>query len=338
MDQTTLELFGRTPREVGNPQRYPIYNLKQLQKFKDNNNGISNCYVSLYPSNYLIDKVFFDFDYGLTVLEDTKAVFRYLTDQGDKVIPVVSGKKGYHLYWLLKPHIYGPDVKVLLTKATYRIIHEVFGEFTQQSVIGDDGKQRQIFRTKDRIIAIDPACAGDISRLVRIPNTLRPPQNTSYCTYLPPDNFLDMTESEILHHHKSQHHYRFDTDRTGCPLLTDFEYDLDTNFKEHQQWQTLSKPITTSNPNIFLKNILRPCIYNRITIQHPTHLIRVIATIDLLNMGFNPESILDVYSTLGWEDFDKHTTQKHILHCRKYKPYSCTKLRQLGIPTQCCVG
>ena len=338
MDRTTLELFGRLPREVGNPARFPIYSIKQLQEFKNKYNGITDCFVSLYPSNFLIDKIFFDFDYGDYVLDDAKSVYEYLTNHGYKVIPIVSGKKGYHLYWLLKPRIYGSDVKVLLTKATYYIIHEVFGDFKQQAIIDKDGRQRQIFRTKDRIIAIDPTACGDIRRLVRLPNTLRPPENNAYCTYLPPDKFLDMTETDILHHMKSIHNYKYDMDRSNAPLLTDFEYDLKTNFNARETWETLTNPITTSNPNLFLQNLLRPCIHKNLIVTHPSHLIRVIATIDLLNMGFSVDSIVDLYSTLGWEDFDEHITRKYVIWCKKYRPYSCTKLRQLGIPKQCCVG
>lgn len=338
MDQTTLTLFGRLPREVASPTRWLINNTKDMYKFISFNDGIMDLYTSVYPSNYVIDKIFFDFDYG-DVLEDAKKTYVWMLDQGYDVIPIVSGNgERIHLYMITKPKIYGPQAKILLTKATYSIIKSVFGPFRQELHNLKSGKQVQVLRNKDRIIGPDPMVCGDIRRITRIPNTLRPPQNLNYCTYLPPDKFLDMTGTDVIRHMKQKHSYNYTIRFNKAPLLTDFEYDFqdEPDFKD---WKPVTrKKITTSNPCLFLEQILRPCLYRHITSIHPSHEARVSATIDLLELDYDPEEILDLYSTLGWEDFQPDLCLKQIKSCMKYTPYSCTKLRHFNIPEVCCVG
>lgn len=347
MDNTTLHLFGRTPTEVGDPIRRVVHNVSEIQNFIDRFNGQRNCYVSLYPSNFIIDKIFFDFDYGDYILDDTKAVFSHLTNKNYKVIPLTTGIKPgnvhprYHLYLELEPHIYGPTAKPLLYGATLNILESVFGPVHEKLTTLPNGKQKRILYNSERIVAPDPSCIGDIRRLTRIPNTLRPPSNNSYCTYIPSDKFLSMTESDIIKHTKAKHHYTYPLDGHKLPLLTDFPFDLDTYLERNKK--TIREVdddsgLVTSNPSLFLKNILRPCVYKNLIIQHPAHIIRVIATIDLLNLGYPASTILSLYSTLGWEDFEEQTTSNYINWCTKYKPYSCTKLRSLGIPKACCIG
>ena len=339
MDRTTLSLFGRFPREVANPNRWLVNSIPEMRRFIDYNNGITDIYVSLYSSNYVIDKIYFDFDYGPSVLDDTKKVYKWLMDKDYSVIPVVSGKKGYHLYAITKPKIYGVQAKLLLTKATYSIIKSVFGSFRQEVHIKPDGKQVRVLRNSERIIGPDPTCIGDVRRITRVPNTLRPPENLNYCTYLPPDDFLKMTEADVIDHMKEKHSYTYKIDYSFAPLLTDFEFDLDKKI-EAKQWESIgcSSTIATSNPNLFLEQIIRPCLYRHIISIHPSHDVRVATTIDLLNFGYSPEEILDLYSTLGWEDFEEGLCLSQIKSCKKYEPYSCSKLRKYGIPEVCCVG
>lgn len=339
MDITTKLLFWRFPREVANPQRWLIETPKDFKSFVTNNDGLHDCYTSVYPTNYLIDKIFFDNDYG-NVLEDTKLIYKWCLDKNYQAIPIVSGRKGYHLYFITKPKIYGKDAKLLLTKTTYSIIKSVFGPFKQELYVTTRGKEVQIFRTKEKVISVDPAPCGDIRRISRIPNTLRPPENMAYCTYLPPgDAFLEMTEEDVIDHMKSTHTYDYNIDFNKAPLLTDFDYqfDEDTDFSK---WSPISKRgsiIQTDNPNAFLKGLLRPCLYRHLATIHPNHAVRVASTVDLLKAGYTPTEILSLYATLGWEDFEEKYCYEQIESCKGYKQYSCTKLRKLGVPRACCV-
>ena len=142
-----------------------------------------------------------------------------------------------------------------------------------------------------------------------------------------------MTEEDIELHMKTQHYCNYETDSTL--LLTDFDYDYD----DTPSWEPMSRSSesTVSNPSLFLRLLLRPCLYRHIIGIHPSHEVRVAATVDLLQ-NYNPETILEIYSTLGWEDYEEKLCYSQILSCGKYKPYSCSKLKALGIPNSCCVG
>lgn len=338
MDKNILILFGRFPREVA-LHRQVIDNSKQLKKYINNVNGIDNCYVSVYAANFLIEKIFFDFDFGDHVLSDAKNVYSWCRKEVYQVIPIASGNgTRIHLYMRTKPKIYGPTAKIALTKATYSILKSVFGSFKQETLF-IAGKQSRVLRTKDRIIAPDPAVIGDVRRLARIPQTLRPPENLNYCTFLPPDEFLDMTEEDIINHIKKPHTYEYEW-TNNAPLLTDFEYDFDESVKFNDFKKIIpDEEIVTSNPSLFLQGLLRPCLYNSISTIHPSHDARCAATIDLIKHGYSPDQITSIYSTLGWEDFEYTYCLSQVKSCTRYKPYSCKKIRSLGmVKIGCCIG
>lgn len=358
MDTTTKMLFFRFPREVANPKRWVVNNEKEFMDFIFKNNGVSDCYTSVYPLNGLVDKLPFDNDYGYDLdkdnnivfencftLGETKKMYRWMLDEDYQVVPVVSAKKGYHLYFITKPKLYGKDTKLLATKASFSIIKSVFGKF-RQTVKRIGGKDVRVFMIpigdKWKIIAPDPSVCGDTQRIMRIPQTLRPPENISYCTYLPPYEFLDMSEEDVVEHIKTRHTYDYHIDFNKAPLLTDFEFDFN-DFKavKGNSLSFSDNEEVTIKPNFFLKGLLRPCLYRHMITDHPNHYVRVAATYDLLYAGYNSKEILSVYEKLGWEDFMPNYCFDQIESCRReveggYKSYSCSKLRFYGIPKYCC--
>jgi hypothetical protein len=306
-------------------------------------NGIRDLYVSLYPSNFLVNKVFFDLDYGDSVLSDAKKIFEYITvTKHHQAIPVVSGKKGYHIYYIVKPEIHKQESRIRLLRAHYSIIKDVFGSF-KQKMVKVNNKTVSVFIAKKRIIAPDPQVCGDIRRISRLPNTLRPPENINYCTYLPPDQFLDMTEDDIAYHMKAKHTYNIKIDYHIAPHLTDFTYD----FKDDIPEETYHNPIKAENTTfptkeIYIKELFRPCIYRHISSIHPIDDIRFCSTLDLLSIGVSSDNIISIYSAFGWEDFVLEKTVRRVkglekaYQSGKYKPWSCKKLIAKGYPRRCC--
>jgi len=327
LDKTTKYLFSPFHRDVGNPKRKRIRSLLEFARFVDENNGVKDVYVSLYPYDFkLIDKIFLDLD-GEESLEDAQRIYAYCLKEGVPVIPVASGKKGFHLYILVKPVRFDDvnEAKRALARATYGLLYRVFGN-------------------RKTLLSVDPHPIGDVKRLVRVPNTLRPPENKSFCTYLPPDEFLEMSWEDVVMYVKSPHVYDYDCLNGNRPDLSEFMIDeggeLDLKFEA-------TKPIGNRTPLIprkegavyeFLRRILRPCLYRHIIEPEPPHCVRVAATLDLLANGLTPEEIFDIYSKLGWRDWNPHITEYQIKSLIKLKPYSCRKLRRLGIPEVCCVG
>jgi len=345
MDELTKQLFPNFPREIAFPWRKPVYSLKQFRSEVINNNGRCNVYTSLYGSNFLINKLFYDNDYGAQ-LKDSKKMFKWWVDKnGYQCIPVASGNNcRIHLYLIMKPQIHKEQSKIRLLRAHYSIIKSVFGDFKQIMYDSPSGKVVPAFRTKKGIIAPDPQICGDVRRITRVPNTLRPPYNVNYCTYLPPDDFLTMSEEDIILHLKSPHTYDTVIDYRNAPELTDFEYEFDV-IPDYSSWTPFesNKTMVFGNPNTYLKDLLRPCLYRHISTIHPTDNIRFAVTLDLAALDLTPDEITSLYSTLGWEDFDSSITLKKVTGiCKsystnRYKPWSCKKLVSYGIPRRCCI-
>ena len=320
LDATTQMLFSPFDREVANPKRWRIHTEDEFIKFIDQNNGASDCYSSIYPADGAVDKIFFDIDSpnGITgSIDESRRLYSWLLSKGYNVIPVLSGKKGFHHYLLLKPKQYD-NSKSLLTRATLSILSECFG-------YGEDG----VIKTT----MVDPHIVGDVRRISRIPNTLRPPENLTWCTYLPAD-WVKMTTAELVSQMKSPRTYDYDLDGT-FPTLEDFPDPP----AEIMDWK-LVESIEPAHPikgNTFLKNLLRPCLYRHMMLDHPGHSVRVAATVDLLGF-YEPGEIFEMYKSLGWSDWDPELTMEQIVSCRSLSPYGCKKLKQLGIPEACCVG
>ena len=209
MDQTTLFLFSPFERECADPIRRPIKGSEQFLDFVDTHNGLSDCYCDLYPYpfNGMIDKIYYDFD-GIEggmkdALPYAQAFYRFLVGiKKFSVIPVASGKKGFNLYVILKEQAY-PNAKQLLRKVSYSLIVECFGKVTRLTYIDKKGKKHPVLaKVNDKgevgeLIYCDPQPIGDVRRFSRIPNTLRPPKNNAYCTYLDPSKFAKMTMGDV---------------------------------------------------------------------------------------------------------------------------------------------
>jgi len=309
IDRVTLKLFTPFPREVGNPARRVVKNLKQFKNFIEINNGKKDCLVALYPVDLRVDKLWFDFD-GAGAYEDFKRAYLYCLEMGYSAIPVASGKKGYHLYILIRP---GYHDKKTLRNATLSLA--------------------QNFNTNG---SLDLQVIGDIRRLSRIPNTLRPPENKTYCVYLPPD-FYKMSEREINALLSSPQIYDYDSrnpPRIDELITEDFD-ETECRCKVSSNGQP-PLPIP-KDLDAFLKLTLRPCLYKRIKQPEPPHVVRVAATLDYLNAGLNPEEIQSIYERIGWVDYDPEITDYQIRSLIGLKPYSCRKLRGLLNP-KCCEG
>lgn len=308
IDPLTQQLFGQYPREVANPSRAVIHDEVGLETFLIYNEGVHDCYTSVYPLSGEIDKIFFDFDGYGRALEDAKKVYLYLVERGHVVVPVASGKKGIHLYILLVPKEY-ENPKEKLTSSAYSILIDVFGEDEYNKTTAD------------------PHIIGDLRRITRIPNTRRPPYNNSWCTYLPPE-FVKAKWLNIINWTKMPHHM----DRVAYPTKTLDDFSTPNIKIEAPQMEYPTSPIPT-NTNFILEGTLRPCLYRAIMQPSPRHMVRVASTIDLL-MFWSPNDIGRIYASLSWVDFDHSTTITQIKSCEGLKPYSC---RRKLIPAGICL-
>jgi len=306
-------LYRTFPRELGIPHRIIVNNMREMVRTIQQFNGKTDIYASIYSFPVIIvDKLFYDFD-GSSAFKEASKFYEFLRDKKElTVIPIHSGKRGIHLHILLRPS--SPNKTVLMT-VMRNLVSECFG--------------------KDEAESIDSHTFGNLRQLARVPNTQRPGLGT-YCTPLPL-NWTEMTKDELLDYIKSPHEGQVEPQK--FPELTELSPVDNLGAKEEKTEGFTSFRLSVDMR--FFKDILRPCLWNRILEPNPSHTVRVATTIDLLNSGVSPDQILHFYSTLGWRDFDAEETKYQIEQIveKEYRSFSCKRLRELKIPTRgCCLG
>ena len=311
-------LFSPFFREVGK-KRKVVQNLREWLNEIAKLDGFDDVFTSVYPLDGTVDKIFFDID-DKDDIERAFAVacqlYESLRKKNYTLIPVFTGGKGFHIYVLLEPRKYSKvcveKKKRLLANATYFLLEEA-----------------QLIENDKVVKQIDTHVIGDLRRLTRVPNTLRT-NKRAYCIFLP-DNFTKLNIEEIIElskHLSPDYSYKIN----DLPTLFDFPVVLrgakEEEFKRLDRERSIRVP---ANVREYLKRLLRPCIFHELLKEEPEHHIRVAATIDLLNLGFSPEEIIQIYSRLGWVDFDwkKTSYQVYQIAEKGYRPYSCRKLREI---------
>lgn len=350
LDQTTLFLYSPFERETACPTRQPIKGLQQFENFVDTHNGIEDCYADLYtyPFTGVIDKIYYDFDGVSNGMEQAlpyaQTFYRFLTGiKKLSVIPIASGKKGFNLYIILKEQSY-PNAKQLLHDVAYSLIVECFGKISQLTFTDKEGREHPTLTKVDEkgnpteIICIDPKIIGDVRRFSRIPNTLRPPENRAYCTYLDPYKFPKMSITDVYKaiKHKNTFAYQLKSyttlkDIEIHPQLSSFLINCNGNGNGNGNGHT------TFNRNLDTKDLeqaLRPCLFKYMLSPEPRHDVRVAATADLIGSGFSDEEIFNMYKKLKWVDFDPATTEYQIEHCKPIC-WDKSKLKEKGICFNC---
>lgn len=331
LDGTTLRLNSHYPIQVGK-KRKTIHSPIELQHYVESNSGITDCFSSVCTLDFLIAKIYIDTDSPRGVegaFEETCKLHLWLMENDYDVIPVISGKKGFNEYILLKPKRYADkaEAKSLLKNATHWILCQIFGY----------GRDNRIIKTD----TIDPQIIGDVSRISRIPNTPRPPENLTWCTYLPLD-FPDMDIGEIILLMKEPQMIEYDIS-LSLPTLNDFPKAPENvrvvrkNGQKRARTFLQHKGSVQIRDHTILKDVLRPCLYRHLMMRNPLDIVRVAVTADLQQF-FTRKEIFEMYNSLGWQDWDPQATMYWIdsIGDRGLHPFGCKKLRELGIPNQCC--
>jgi hypothetical protein len=310
-------LYGQYPREVGNPARKVCTNKEDLKSFINENQAINDCFVSLYSSDLVIDKLFYDID--SQDLHRSYKIFKefysFLINKGYTAIPIFSGKKGFHIYVLTHPcKLPSNDLR----KIQLDLVKECFEEVPKE---------------------VDQHCLGDLRRLVRIPNTIHPngsktsngsrtsngsKTSNSYCVPLPSKM---MNLSEILKYAKTPQYDRYKINR----LLT-LVVKKEIIEKETVKEKTNGSKISNG------KGILRPCLMKGIRLKNPPHWVRVASTIDLLKKGLSINQILKLYSRFDWIDYNPQITEYQVkgIANNGYNSYSCERIKSLGLCKEGC--
>ncbi len=314
LDQTTISLFPTFPREVGTPYRTTVRNVEELKTFLNVNDGINDCYISLYDDTRTIDKLFYDLDYGKSLLVSKYLYQVWYDDMGLPVIPTASGRKGEHLYIKTKVHKCDNELesKELLEKAAFGMLWMALEHLPKE---------------------VDTSVIGDIRRITRIPGTKRPPKNINYCTYLPKDfhNFKDNLNAFI----RKPHYYDYSNKRIPINIEEFADFDIEKHFPHFNRVQNpqgggtemgdeggIVAPWNLIN---YLKPLIRECLLSHIIRLNPKNVVRVATTQELLQV-FDPERVVSIYRKIGWDDWDEDYTRYQVYKRLGKKPYGNKKL------------
>jgi hypothetical protein len=315
-------LFNVFPREIGIPwesnfYRKTITSIRDLKRYISIVNGNRGCYVSLYDINdkIVLDKIVFDLDSNnlSTSLNDTKKLVRRIVKAKLPYTVLFSGRKGFHVYILLKPQKVRRDVAGFFIK-------EIQNNF------------------KYGIESVDNHLVGNVSAMIRIPNTLN---RNRYCTFLPV-SFMGWDIDKILEWSKEQHdavnsftgEYRTIEDITG-----------NLEIRKHPEGSQFGDDITLGSvPSIeMLNELIRPCVLNEMlhpvrgVERGPKHIIRIDLVSELMFLAFSKHQVLEVFRNFEMGDFSEEKTMYQInkIFDGKIKPYGCKKLRNEVKCTEC---
>lgn len=311
MNTLLLTLFPYFPRRVGIPSFIIDSELRFFEYISKYNGTPMGCHTSIYDcsSHPIIDKLVFDFDGGRRgeKLRDAFDEVRNFVDMLKRnkysYIPVFSGRKGFHVYVMLKPS----ELSVETAKPLLKFAHENLA-----------GEYRYVDRHK----------FGVVNSMIRIPNTLN---GKLYCTYLPL-HFDELSIGEILRYATTPHIVEYKFNGSRYPLLTDI---AEITLQEIHEGKRLEK-LDSNHPKIpsvrLLRHLIRPCVFEEITKNpEPTHIARVSLVAELSHLGYTQREIFEIIRRLNWSDFDPEFTMYQIRNIveKDLLPPSCNKLRRI---------
>lgn len=341
LDEVTKLLFADSyPREIGK-KRNLVRNLREFEHQIDLINGVDEVFTNVNPLNGVINKIFFDLDdplrcnichaKGITVeghmdvisehfrtnhpqeyesnnkridrfvtqlplsLGEAQQLYTYLINKNIPTFHIASGKKGIHLYSKFQNRD-GDDNRAILYKTTKSLLLGCFG-----------ADEKGVIKSR----CIDTHLVGNTRALCRIAGTMRPPSNSTFCTFLPPHKgFLEMTLEDLRWYIKSKHTYSlkdYDYDPYNLPRFEDFILPE----LEKVQFSIEPQDNTCTPTNVeswMLKELLRPCLYRLITVGEPRHHVRIPVVVDLKRADFTTPEIVAMLRPLKWVDWSEDYT------------------------------
>ncbi len=309
LDQQVLKLFYPYQRETSRGRKL-VSNVDEFTRYVEDVSGVDDVYVSTYPVTknvstgehdvISIDRVVFELD-GKSSIHDSKLLYLWGLQNGFSPVAIASGRKGCHVHILSSPFdvVDADKAKALLTDISTHILYQALGKR----------------KSWDDYDSIDWTIFGNISSLIRVPNTLRPPSNNSYCSFLPQD-FINMSETEIFKYTKSPHVFDYSMSRSrsflDLPINTDVEVVETASLIEPRDMPHFNNLFHPDDVITFLSNLLSKKRLVQITQTNPLHNVRILTTIELIDLGLHPKEILYLFSQLHWHDWNERISFNFI--------------------------
>jgi len=287
-----------TGRQVGK-YRKEIHSQREFEQYLVHANGTEEAFISVYPLSGEVDRILFDVD-GKFAIKDLKSLYWWATENNFPCVPLCTGKKGGQIH-IFSKQFQVPNPKEVVTDISTYILRQALG----------------LKNWDDKNISIDWTIFGNTSALCRIPNTLRPPDNVSYCSYLPP-YFTEMDEAEVFSYSKCPHTFNYSLSPRRSFLELPFDKTVDDMAtvvprSEHRY----SSEFAPANSVEFLRRLLSPSMFARVTEPNPKHKARVAFAIQMFDFGYSVDEIVNVIRGLSWHDFSEAVTRSHLVYIQE---------------------
>lgn len=375
MDSAQKVLFGKFPRAIGTNSRtgqinqWVVHSPGEFMAFFDTIDGVKNAYASVswrpVGGNLKLDKIPFDFDTPQKEGDEGWPVFGGEEPPQDEVIARMRSDE-YVADEVLAPVL--QDAQTLVERSqedgipTF-CVFSGFGIHVYQMYKEKVNPDKQVDTTGKKYIrdlnlaTADAKVSRDVKRIMRIPNARRVhleiqdgvlvgTRPTSIHTIpLLPDELLNATPSKLLEMAEeprtfSEEELEYLHPKNRPEMKTHDDYLESGNMDEVEQkdMRKMEEPV---NDDEFLSYMLKdylkmPCMYERIQQPEPDHAVRRNCAVLLFNLGLDPGEVIDIFSRIGWVDWNREITKEQLnqIYKKGYADMSCLTLRKEGFCTR----
>ena len=275
-------LFNTFPREVGKYRKW-VYSIRQLHEWVEMMNGVAEPYVSIYDMSFKIRQLFFDLDHPNfdKVLEEARKFYIAVRDMGYMVLPVYSGKKGFHIYIATK-EVDTPGLSIASSIVGYSQLY---------------------FVNNLNLKLVDNHCIGNVRQMARHPNTVRL-HKPVYAIPLP-EEWVKWSKTKLLSEALEPHPewYEWHDGELFDPLTVNMDDSVKSILEKTEPiLKNMDLSFVPDNIALFLEALnIYPCVIEHVVYdEEPPHWARFELVAQLRLRGFSPEYIQKIIERLGW--------------------------------------
>lgn len=375
MDAAQRVLFHPFPRAIGTNGRtgqihqWTVHSEGEFDIFFDSVNGVKNVYASIswrpIGGTLRLDKIAYDFDTPQKEGDDGWPVFGGEEPPQDEVVARMRNDE-YVADEVLAPVL--DDAQRLIRRSQddgipIFCVFSGLGLHVYQMYQEKENPDKQVDTTAKKYVRelnlpTSDSKVHEVKRIMRVPNAQRmhlemddgemvgSRPTSIYTIPLLPEEVLDSTASELLEM-ATEPRPMTETDlrylhRDNRPEMQTHEDYLDNVSVEDTSQEDMRKlESPTNDDDDFLSYLLRdwlrmPCMYQRIQQPEPDHSVRRNCAVILFNIGLKPGEVLDLFSRIGWTDWNRQITRKQLkqIYNHGYSDMSCQTIRADGFCTR----
>lgn len=367
MDDVQDLLYGQAPRRVGTPNQHWVWAPGQVEMFIESINGRRNGYATVgwwdfEEMGMVSDKVLYDLDSPAKaeehesgdwsvfdsdppddevisrmredpdlaeeilgqVCEDAQELAERSLNDNVPVVGVFSGF-GIHIHQLYEPMLHP---RTAMSTTAHRYIDRLEVQTPDRSILGQPERIARIPNV-ERI-------AGSVKNNMDVVDGR---STDLYTIPLSGSELLSVTPEWLLDESHSPREVGLSdvSERPEMRVWADYE-------TGHEETADVPpRPLDPSETEIaedadirwLLERLIRmPCMVERLVDDpNPDHDVRVNATVMLLNVGLNPQTVVDLFERVGWIDFDRQRTREYVrgIYRSGYSDQNCQTLRSKGL-------